>query len=155
MAMIDIGIRVEISKTAIEPTSDTDWDLLDECLSIPQLLQQPNLIDHDVIGNRFITQIAGKRSTSGMTFGFAFNGGLPQANFRKIKTVEDAGETRWMRVVVPYNESDTDVTEFRWNSKFSVSNQPINPSGVVSIDVLSLPQRVVGREVIEVKFPTA
>ena len=126
MAMIDIGVVIEISTQAATNTAPTAWTRLRECTGIPQLMQPAAKITTDFVGDEFTGEILGKRGITGLDFSFAFDGTGENNQFRILNDMsKDSDEFHWLRITMP------EGTKIELLVQFEVSLGAIAPSAEV------------------------
>lgn len=101
MAMIDIGIKIELAATAGATVPITTWRTLKDATAMPALIQPSSKISTDYIGDSFIGEILGKRQVTGLDFTFSYDGGAQNAQYRILADSADNTEKRWLRVTYP------------------------------------------------------
>lgn len=127
MAMIDVGIKIELSDAAVSGGyTGADFDELQECESMPALIQPSSKIQTDFIGQAHIGEIAGKKSIAGLDFTFAYDGGKTGKQYRKLSDYDAAGTTHFLKVTYP------DGTEFILLVNVEVSLVAPTPSGLLT-----------------------
>lgn len=126
MAMIDTGIIIQIGTAGVttgDPaTPVAAWTKLKDCLNMPALIQPGAKISTDYVGEEYITDIAGKKSLSGLDFTFAYDGTNAGDQFKALKDMSAAGTKHWLRVAYP------DGTKFEMAVKVDVSLVAVAPS---------------------------
>lgn len=126
MAMIDIGVKIEISTQAATNTVPASWTVLRECTGIPQLMQPAAKISTDFVGDEFTGEILGKRGITGLDFGFAFDGTGQNKQFRTLNEMSrNTDDLYWLRITMP------DETKIELLVQFEVSLGAIAPSAEV------------------------
>lgn len=135
MAMIDVGIKIELSEAAVSGgySSVTTWTELQECESMPALIQPSSKISTDFIGQAHIGEIAGKKAVAGLDFTFAYDGGKTGKQYRTLADYDEAGNTHFLKVTYP------DGTEFVLLVNVEVSLVAPTPSGLLTYVVSVTP----------------
>ncbi len=135
MAMIDVGIKIELSGAAVDGgySSVQTWTELKECESMPALIQPSSKIQTDFIGQGHIGEIAGKKVIAGLDFTFAYDGGAATKQYRKLADMDDAGTTHFLKVTYP------DGTIFVLLVNVEVSLVAPTPSGLLTYVVSVTP----------------
>lgn len=102
MPMIDIGIKISIASAGGTTAPVANWIVLENCVSMPALIQPSSKIAVDYIGDEYVTELLGKRAVSGLDFVFAYDG---TASGKQFKVLRDASLSdtvgRWMRIEYP------------------------------------------------------
>ena len=126
MAMIDIGVTIEVSTQAATNEAPAAWTRLRDCTGIPQLMQPANKIATDFVGDEFTGEILGKRGITGLDFGFAFDGTKEGSQFRTLNDMsKDDDSLHWLRITMP------DKTKIELLVHFEVSIGSITPSAEI------------------------
>lgn len=135
MAMIDIGIKIEISPAAVSGgySSVSSWLELKECTAMPALISPSSKIQTDFIGEKHITEILGKKAVTGLDFTFAYDGGKTGQQYRTLADYDDADATHFVKVTYP------DGTIFILLANVEVSLVAPTPSGLLSYSVSVTP----------------
>lgn len=134
MAMIDVGIKIELSGAAVSGGySQATFTELQECQSMPALIQPSSKIQTDFIGQAHIGEIAGKKAVAGLDFTFAYDGGKTGKQYRTLSDYDDAGTTHFLRVTYP------DGTAFILLVNVEVSLVAPTPSGLLTYVVSVTP----------------
>ena len=124
MAMIDVGIKIELSGAAVDGGYSTaTFTELKECAAMPALIQPSSKIPTDFVGQEHIGEILGKKSVAGLDFTFAYDGGATGKQYRTLAGYDDAGTTHFLRVSYP------DGTKFVLLVSVEVSLVAVAPSG--------------------------
>lgn len=101
MAMIDVGLKLEIASVAGATVPVAAWTTLKDCSAMPALIQPSSKIPTDFIGDEFTGEMLGKRAINGLDFTFAYDGGGTGKQFRLLSDMDDNNEVRWFRVTYP------------------------------------------------------
>ena len=136
MAMIDIGIKIEISPAAVSGgySSVSSWLELKECSTMPALVSPSSKIQADFVGEKHITEILGKKTVTGLDFTFAYDGGKTGKQYRTLADYDDANTTHFVKVTYP------DGTLFVMLVDLEVSLVAPTPSGILSYNVSVAPK---------------
>lgn len=123
MAMIDIGVILEVSTEKATDATPKSWTKLRECTGIPQLMQAAAKITTDFVGDEFTGEILGKRGITGLDFTFAFDGTGEDKQFRKLNEMSKDNESLyWLRITMP------EGTKIELLVQFEISLGAIIPS---------------------------
>lgn len=147
MAMIDIGLKIEIAKAAGKTAPVPEWIQLKDCTAMPALIQPSSKITTDFIGDEFTGEMLGKRAITGLDFTFAYDGGKTGSQFRVLSDMDDNNEQRWLRVTYP------DGTKFEILVEAEVTLVPPTPSGEIDYTLSVTPVRNDIGELIIVVYP--
>lgn len=149
MAMIDIGIEISIATAAGATAPVAAWTKLNDCTTMPALIQPSAKIATDFIGDEFTSEILGKRALTALDFVFAYDSGASSGQFRLLADAADTdGPTgRWMRVEYP------DGTLFEMLVRMEVSLVAPVPSGELDYTLSVTPIRNDKGDLIIITFP--
>lgn len=135
MAMIDVGIKIELSSTDAPTKPVTSWIELKDCSAMPALIQPSSKIAVDFIGDKYSGELLGKQSITGLDFTFAYDGGSATDQFKKLSDIASSGKAKWMRVSYP------DGTLFELAVKIEISLVAPSPSGLIEYTMSATPVR--------------
>lgn len=148
MAMIDVGMKIEIAKASGTTTPVAQWVELKDCSAMPALIQPSTKITTDFIGDEFTGEMLGKRAVTGLDFTFAYDGGAEGKQFRTLSDMDDNNEQHWMRVTYP------DGTKFELLVECEVTLVAPTPSGEIDYTLSVTPVRHTLGDLIMVIYPT-
>lgn len=148
MAMIDVGMKIEIAKAAGTTAPVAQWVELKDCSAMPALIQPSTKITTDFIGDEFTGEMLGKRAVTGLDFTFAYDGGAEGKQFRTLSDMDDNNEQHWMRVTYP------DGTKFELLVECEVTLVAPTPSGEIDYTLSVTPVRHALGDLIIVVYPT-
>lgn len=147
MAMIDVGLTIEVATAAGSTAPVAAWTTLKDCLTMPALIQPSTKIATDYIGDEFTGEMLGKRAITGLDYTFAYDGGGADKQFRKLSDMDDKNEQHWVRVTYP------DGTKFEYLADFEVTLIAPTPSGQIQYTMSTTPVRNTVGELIIVVYP--
>lgn len=148
MAMIDVGMKIEIAKASGTTAPVAEWVELKDCSAMPALIQPSTKITTDFIGDEFTGEMLGKRAVTGLDFTFAYDGGAEGKQFRILSDMDDNNEQHWMRVTYP------DGTKFELLVECEVTLVAPTPSGEIDYTLSVTPVRHALGDLIIVVYPT-
>lgn len=148
MAMIDVGMKIEIAKASGTTAPVAQWVELKDCSAMPALIQPSTKITTDFIGDEFTGEMLGKRAVTGLDFTFAYDGGAEGKQFRTLSDMDDNNEQHWMRVTYP------DGTKFELLVECEVTLVAPTPSGEIDYTLSVTPVRHALGDLIMVIYPT-
>lgn len=148
MAMIDVGMKIEIAKAPGTTAPVAQWLELKDCSAMPALIQPSTKITTDFIGDEFTGEMLGKRAVTGLDFTFAYDGGAEGKQFRTLSDMDDNNEQHWMRVTYP------DGTKFELLVECEVTLVAPTPSGEIDYTLSVTPVRHALGDLIIVVYPT-
>lgn len=147
MAMIDVGMKIEIATAAGTTAPVSAWTELRDCTAMPALIQPSTKITTDFIGDEFTGEILGKRAVTGLDFTFAYDGGATGKQFRILSDMDDNNEKHWMKITYP------DGTKFELLVECEVTLVPPTPSGEIDYTLSVTPVRHTLGELIMIIYP--
>lgn len=155
MAMIDVGIELEIS-TEIDSTTGKPiaWRLLKDCSAMPALIQPSAKVATNFIGDEFTGEMLGKRAIVGLDFTFAYDGGKTGSQFRLLSDFDDNNIRQFLRVTYPSAQGEARGTIFELFVECEVTLVPPTPSGQLEYTLSVTPHRnSLLSDLIEVVYP--
>lgn len=148
MPMIDIGIEISIATQAGPDVPVYGWTKLNNCVSMPALIQPSSKIATDFIGDEFTSEILGKRALTALDFVFAYDTGADGGQFRFLAdAADDDVEGRWLRVKYP------DGTLFEMLVRLEVSLVAPAPSAELDYTLSVTPIRNPIGDLIIITYP--
>ena len=146
--MIDIGIEISIAKAGGATVPVTAWEKLNDCVSMPALIQPSTKIATDFIGDEFTSEMLGKRALTALDFVFAYDTGDEGGQFRFLAdAADDDAEGRWLRVKYP------DGTLFEMLVRLEVSLIAPAPSAELDYTLSVTPIRNTIGDLIIITYP--
>lgn len=147
MAMIDVGLKIEIATNSGSAVPVLDWTQLKDCTAMPSLIQPSAKIATDFIGDEFTGEMLGKRAVTGLDFTFAYDGGSEAKQFRLLSDMDDNNEQHWLKITYP------DGTKFELLVECEVTLVAPSPSGEIDYTLSVTPVRQNVGELILVVYP--